>query len=377
MTAVLRLGPRISPVRHFAAACSPLLLERHFPDQLAIETTAPPQYYLRQLADLVSEAKNAPTKACAAVRGPPRTANRCGELPCTRCGKYLMPNLFGSQGSWCKKCLAAKTRAYHRTLRGSVNLLVNSARARSKKKGWSCHIQMEDVLEMLLQQDGRCAYSGVPMEIIFPNTNWRMSLERLDNSMAYCQRNCVLVAAEFNSTDHTTRTGVLHEYVQGSSQWSADKVGYVRCAGTSALHAETLKQDVSVALQKGPKSSPLQYERTLRGKSIRLAASARQRSGIRGHVCEINYTDILQMLLEQQGRCFYSGVPLQYCSHTDWMMSLERLDNNLGYVGGNCVLIANEFNTTDHSRHAVGEVRGSSQWSLAKVMHVWGRAGFL
>ena len=346
--------------------------------------TAPPQEYLGRLADLVSEAKNARAKACpdAAVRGLPRRANQWGELPCTRCGEYLSPNLFATRSSRCKNCLASKVREYHRTLRGNANLLVNSARQRSRRKGWSCescNIRMEHVLEMLLQQEGRCAYSGVPMEILRPNSNWRMSLERLDNSTAYCQRNCVLVAAEFNSPDFTRRPGVKLEYVRGSSQWSAEKVAFLRQATRSIVHVETLKRDVATAHQKRLQSaSNPQYYWTLRGKSKGLANSARRRSKLRGQGCEIDYADILQMLLEQHGRCFYSGVPLQYhYPHTDWMMSLERLDNNLGYVAGNCVLIASEFNTTDHSRHAVGEVRGSSQWSLAKVMHVWGRAGFL
>lgn len=379
MAAVLRPVPRISPVRHFAAACSLLLLERHFPDQLAMERTAPPQHYLGQLADLVSEARTMRTNGCVntAVRSPRRRANQWGELRCSGCGQHLPPHQFSSQRSLCKTCAASNSRSYYRTLRGNVNRLVNTARTRSRSKGWSCSIQMEHVLEMLLQQEGRCAYSGVPMEILIPNSNWRMSLERLDNSRAYCQWNCVLVAAEFNSSDHTRRTGVREEDVQGSSQWSADKVGFVRHADGSVVHVETLKQEVAVAHQKRRASLHLQYFRTLRGFSKRMAGSARARSRIMGHLCEINYTDILQMLLEQEGRCFYSGVPLQYGSHTDWMMSLERLDNNLGYVEGNCVLIANEFNTADNSRHAVGDVRGSSQWSLAKVMHVWGRAGCL
>ena len=382
IAAVLRLVPRISPVRHFAAACSPLLLERHFPDQLAMDRTAPPQHYLGQLADLVFEARTVSTNGSVntAVRSPRRRANQLGELRCSGCGQHLPPHQFSTKRSLCKTCDASKVRAYHRTLRGNVNLLVNTARTRSRRKGWSCSMQMEHVLEMLLQQEGRCYYSGVPLEILFPNSNWRMSLERLDNSRTYCQQNCVLVAAEFNSSDHTGKPGVKKKYVQGSSQWSAEKVVSIRESSSSVVHLEMLNQDVTVAHQKGYQkcSSPFQYYRTLRGKSKMMAASARMRSRIRGQPCELNYTDILQMLLEQHGRCFYSGVPLQYhYPHADWMMSLERLDNNVGYVEGNCVLIAAEFNTADHSRHAVGEVRGSSQWSLAKVMHVWGRAGFL
>ena len=43
----------------------------------------------------------------------------------------------------------------------------------------------------------------------------------------------------------------------------------------------------------------------------------------------------------------------------------------------NCVLIAIEFNTADHSRNiAVTEVFGTAQWSKEKVDHVWGLNGW-
>ena len=62
---------------------------------------------------------------------------------------------------------------------------------------------------------------------------------------------------------------------------------------------------------------------------------------------------------------------LQRNSH--WRISLERLDNNLGYDMENCVLIAAEFNTSDQSRNkAKGKVSGTAQWSRAKVQYVWG-----
>lgn len=193
----------------------------------------------------------------------------------------------------------------------------------------------------------------------------------------------MLVAAEFNSSDYSRANGVNVEDVQGTAQWSVNKVQFLSSEYKSDVDVRVLQQDVLDASRKPSLSKRhatyhYQYFRTLRGRSSRLVAHARARARRKGQVCEISQADILQMLLEQRGRCFYSGVPLQYqCPHTDWVMSLERLDNNLGYVVGNCVLIATEFDTSDHSCCAKGEVYGSSQWSLAKVMHVWSRAGFL
>lgn len=59
--------------------------------------------------------------------------------------------------------------------------------------------------------------------------------------------------------------------------------------------------------------------------------------------------------------------------HSHWLMSLERLSNDQGYVTTNCVLVAAEFNTSDHSRNrAVWEVFGTAQWSKEKANYIWG-----
>ncbi|CAK9057534.1 unnamed protein product [Durusdinium trenchii] len=65
---------------------------------------------------------------------------------------------------------------------------------------------------------------------------------------------------------------------------------------------------------------------------------------------EIDLDSVLKMLWFQQGRCFYSDIPLRFAElNVDWMMSLERLDNNKTYTKENTVLVALEFNSADHS----------------------------
>ena len=342
--------------------------------------TAPPRQYLENLADLVAEARNASRRHVN--RGPTRGANQQGEMPCNVCWQYFPSDMFPKRSSKCRACHAQRFREYHRTLRGSATVLLSGARARSKKKGFSCSIRRDDILDMLLHQEGRCAYSGVPMEIVYPNSDWRMSLERINNCLGYSCDNCVLVASEFNSSDHTRRQGVKQEEVHGSAQWSGEKVRLLPSLQESFVDVTFLNRDVANALDirafrsEMPLDCP--HRRTLRGKSKCLVNHARWHAKQKRLACSIDYTDILQMLLQQGGRCFYSGVPLRYkhC-HMDWIISLERLDNTIGYTSGNYVLIAAEFNTPDRTRYAVGDVLGSSQWSLAKVMHVWGKAGYL
>ncbi|CAK9100046.1 Pentatricopeptide repeat-containing protein At2g31400 [Durusdinium trenchii] len=109
---------------------------------------------------------------------------------------------------------------------------------------------------------------------------------------------------------------------------------------------------------------------TLRGHLSNLCCLARRRD----QKCSLDLSMLLKMLKQQEGRCYYSGIPLQYKKvHADWRLSLERLDNALGYTKENTVLVCAEFNTPDNSRNkAVEEVFGTAQWSRAKVEHVWG-----
>lgn len=79
------------------------------------------------------------------------------------------------------------------------------------------------------------------------------------------------------------------------------------------------------------------------------------------------------MLWSQGGRCYYSGVPIEYLQpHSDWRISLERLNNEVGYLRWNCVLVACEFNSFDFPRNRALNIHGSQQWSRQKVALIWG-----
>ena len=120
----------------------------------------------------------------------------------------------------------------------------------------------------------------------------------------------------------------------------------------------------------------LPHRMTLRGHMMKLLgdARARHRLGKWTGDFELDLNSVLNMLWSQEGRCFYSGVPVCFAQYNvDWMVSLERLDNKKTYTKDNSVLIALEFNTPDNSMSkAVSSVLGSSQWSREKVEHVWG-----
>jgi len=93
-----------------------------------------------------------------------------------------------------------------------------------------------------------------------------------------------------------------------------------------------------------------------------------KQSDARGLEYEFDTNSLLDLLVRQRGRCAYSDLPLtlrvsKYSSREqrsnyfhDWQLSLERLDNTKGYISGNVVFVALEFN-----------VGGHVQWSQEKI----------
>ena len=301
---------------------------------------------------------------------------------------------------------------YRSTLRGWSVTLASVARQRDERKGRRSNIDAQHLLDLVLEQGGLCAYSSIPMELLKPNSHWRMSVERKDNRQGYVQGNCCLIAAEFNSR----------------AQWSKQKVKEVARVRTKEVQLQRLQEDIAVArvrpspsrtitsqklqgpdtegrwpctccgiwkhMSQFPKCSKSRggfqrqckqctgdkqsaWRQTMRGHGQALLANARYRSST-AHTWSGSFTldmdDVLDMLWLQGGRCYYSGI-LLHCGAgpADWVWSIERLDNSVTYNKENCVLIAQEFQTADNSRNkAKFPVFGTAQWSRSKVSHVWG-----
>ena len=307
---------------------------------------------------------------------------------------------------------------YRSTLRGWSVVAAGGARRRDREKGRQGNIDANHLLDLVLEQGGLCAYSGIPMEMLRPNSHWRISVERIDTSQGYLKGNCCLIAAEFNSS--VSRKADPHS---GSAQWSKQKVQDVLHARTGQVHLQRLQEGTVIARLgtgrsrtkytgfRGPDcdgkwrcgccgiwkdnmqlfkrvssgnglsytckecswNGKSRWRQTMRGHALSQLSNARNRAANRG-TFRLEIDDILNMLWTQGGRCYYSGVPLHCAAGpADWVWSIERLDNSVTYTKQNCVLIAREFQTPDYSRNtAKNPVFGTAQWSQRKASHIWG-----
>ena len=108
----------------------------------------------------------------------------------------------------CGRCHMKKTQQIqNHTLRGAIKVMIANAKHRASKKTRSTQtdnkypertefdLTFDHVVDMIRRQLARCYYSGIPLDFR-ANENWRMSLERLDNSRGYTKDNCVLICWE-------------------------------------------------------------------------------------------------------------------------------------------------------------------------------------
>jgi hypothetical protein len=65
----------------------------------------------------------------------------------------------------------------------------------------------------------------------------------------------------------------------------------------------------------------------------------------KNHEHNITIDYLIKMYEEQEGKCYISGILLNLKTCSQWQCSLERINNDIGYVEGNVCLICIEFQT--------------------------------
>jgi hypothetical protein len=264
-------------------------------------------------------------------------------------------------------------------------------------------ITIEDLEHKLKQQQGKCCYSTIPLNLR-RSSDWHISLERLDREKGYVLDNIGFCILELNT---------------GSRQWTKQKMQLLPNLLKQKVDMEQLRMLINEARLKPPSlkrkrddddvlvenqcaicrnvKSTLDFScitrkdrgnikytlktckmcmleekmSHLRSFVQRMLRSARSSTKLRNSRREeqtevsIDVDQILDKLNSQEGRCKYSNIPLQFGWSVDWQMSLERLDATKGYTSENVVLICLEFNTS-HLTGTHSNNGGSAQWSKSK-----------
>lgn len=347
--------------------------------------------------------------ACKKCKGKFQKIHFVEYKKCSKCNIEQEDTEFWVGSAQCKKCHNHYKMTYKSTLHGFLSLMIVNSRTRTlrkksknKKDTAIISINKDDLQEIYDQQKGLCYYSGIKMKYNHYD-EWTMSIERLDNNIGYTKENTVLCCYEFNS----------------GCQWSLEKINDIKTLISSHVDLEQLEIQVKNSKTRKNRASNAvnkyieilsddktkikcykcnnfypknqftrkcdrsckncrqityeQYMKTMKGIincRINSSKTAIKNRNKKGRLLEhtITYDCIMEKIISQKGRCFYSGIPLVYSKKRDWIISLERLDNNIGYTNENVVLICGEFNSSDTSllTENKSEIVGSSQWSKEK-----------
>lgn len=332
-----------------------------------------------------------------------------GTKKCSSCKEWF--NVEDIYRCICKPCYSRCQLELRSILDGFLKYLaygMKSSAIERKNKGHdnkgTCDLKYTDLLNIYNSQQGKCYYTGIKMETK-PLSSWQASCERLNESKGYTVDNTKLICLEFNV---------------GHNQWSLDKINKIPSLRNIIVDIDELRKLVSIAEKNSRKSIysrrktkikngiinyqcvkcllflPIdkylvrknrsfnhcidcdkicieEYNNSLKGFIINLLKDAKRhastRSTKRSDECRIftlTLNDLLDKIISQKGRCYYSDIPLVFKSNCDWKTSIERVNNKLGYTKENTVLICVEFNSFDNTVITKNEIHGSSQWSKDK-----------
>ena len=88
----------------------------------------------------------------------------------------------------------------------------------------------------------------------------------------------------------------------------------------------------------------MRFLRKIKNDCIFNSLRRKKKGTIHGSVGDIDQNYLADLYTSQNGKCHYGLMPIHLRSHCNWQASPERLDNGLGYIHGNVVFIAYEFN---------------------------------
>lgn len=298
-------------------------------------------------------------------------------------------------------------RDWYYSLHGALSVLYYTAQTSSKirqERGRKCEfdITQNDIRHLWDSQDGKCYYSGIPMN--YDRNDWRVSLERTDTQQGYTKKNIVLCCLEFNSRVQWSKfkvyemlsildSNIKENYVDFELPLKEHKKrGKVKntkkeiegimhcmcnhCKGFKPLtefytHPDQGCKECCNIRRKLYSATPRgALTNLLRNSKLATRIRAQKSNGNKDTTYDLNFQFLVELYNKQKGLCAYSGLPLQFGSSLDknWVASLERKNTFKGYTTDNVCLICAEFNTNDQSVKLNNPKLGNGGWTADKFL---------
>jgi len=89
--------------------------------------------------------------------------------------------------------------------------------------------------------------------------------------------------------------------------------------------------------------------RTIEGRVPTFLVSCRNNAQKRGNEFDLTAQDLIDMWVKQEGTCCYSGFQMDLQPNSPFSVSVERVDNLIGYTAENTVLVCKAVNSMKSS----------------------------
>tara|TARA_B100001093_G_C26853455_1_gene1026221 strand:- start:1580 stop:3460 length:1881 start_codon:yes stop_codon:yes gene_type:complete len=334
---------------------------------------------------------------------------------CTTCKKYYPDKKLAAHG--CQICINCR---YHyndedgNALNDHICHLLSRARRGDRKCKWLrkkrhnfkiSDLNYEKIYFKLKRQRKMCLISKIPLSYI-KFTNWRMSIERLDEDKGYLFDNTALICLEFQTAHRQWTVSKWNKFCQeynpnrtvdieklkneieiakkkpsqkGKRMTSKNKVyvnedkNEMKC--NTCKKIKNMKEDFSKAGRESYRCRLCIYEYNTRDKNLRerliLMLNTAKNNGKKNtrKLCTLTLYELFEIYLEQKGLCYVSFKKLQL--NGNYQMSLERKNQNIGYVKDNCCLICLEFNVGewDIFNKSDNTTEKTSGWNKEKIKY--------
>jgi hypothetical protein len=117
--------------------------------------------------------------------------------------------------------------------------------------------------------------------------------------------------------------------------------------------------------KEGNKRSIEKKYSTFEGRITTFLRTCKESAKKRNQEFSLERQDFLEMWDEQQGLCVYTGLPMELQPNTLFSVSVERVDNSVGYTKNNTVLVTNAVNRMKSN------MEGEDFFHFCKCVTLW------
>jgi hypothetical protein len=219
-------------------------------------------------------------------------------------------------------------------------------------------------MEHIRQSEGTCYVSGTKLQFD-PSSPFCVSPERIDCTQGYSPTNLVAILRLFNSCP--TGPSILEGV--GSAQWTPAKfqsVPALRIAADNPAENVWLDREISICeyYLTIPYRRSEEKRESLLWKFLARVTVKRAKTSLwaqRGRHMDFTISKkwLLNKVKTTRLRCEYSNIRMSILPKRNWVCSLERVNDDVGYTEENTILVCHEFN------------HGNAKWNKELVQHFW------